>query len=163
MRGSLDEPPVLIQQDREKLCLMLAGSLALGLAIGLLTWSSVGKTLFWGYMASGLFVVLSIGLIARIVRPGYLLLTPHELTCRTIFRIDCYSWNDFASFAVWAPRSFIREPAYFLSDTSPKWQRSRKLLAGATGGIVSFGGGWEEDATEIVDLLEKARARWATI
>ena len=158
MRGTVENPPIIIEQDRIKLGLSLV--IAAGgtlLSAGRL-WAGAGKSEHLEYFLVFLFGALSLYLIYALFRPGRLILAPAGLTWHTGIRTFRYSWDDFASFVIYKPRIFSRQPGYVSADGS----QANKILQGFMGGTDSFGPCWKESTREIVDLLNEARARWGS-
>jgi hypothetical protein len=56
----------------------------------------------------------------------------------------------------YAPNAFSQRPAFVLAETSKRHRISRRF----TDGLGTLGGLWELSASEIVDILNDAQARW---
>ena len=156
MRGTLENPPIILEQDRFKLGLSLTATAGVTLLFAIKLSTGTGRSVFLDSFLILLFGVLSLFLIYSLFRPGCLILEPGGLTWRTGIRTFRYSWNDFTNFVIYSPRLFSRQPGCVYADGS----QGNKIIRGLTGGIDSFGPCWKEPASEIVDLLNKARARW---
>ena len=156
MHGTLDDPPIIIEQDKAKITSLLVTCVAFCLFFGLLAWSGTSRSVFWGYVAAAIFGVGALLLIVQLVRPGVLIVDRDGLTCRLLFNAVRYRWDDIASFVTHAPNAFSQRPAFVLAESSKRHPISRKL----TGGLGTLGALWELSASEIVDILNDAKARW---
>lgn len=154
VEGSLDDPPIVLRQDRLKLSLMF---LACAAVVGLLLlppWSANSTGRLAALAFFGLCSAIS-GLMA--VRPSLLILEPDALTWRAMWRTFEYPWNAFARFYVLSgPRRFTVVVGEFAHKGPPKpaW---RRFLTGS----VELGSLWELPPQRVADVLNEARARWA--
>jgi hypothetical protein len=155
MRGTFENPPIILQQDRIKLGLSLVIAAGGALLFAFRLSADAGRSVALDSFLLLLFGVLSLYLIYALYRPGHLILEPSELTWYTGIRTFRCSWNDFMSFAIYSPRIFSRQPGCVYADGSQR----NKMLRGLMGATDSFGPCWKESSQEIVDLLNKARER----
>lgn len=153
MVGTMSTEPVTIRQDRLKLTLtftVLAGLtavLAAGAAI-----ASYLRAELWAYLGVTFLAPLALaGAVAATAaawsfyRPGSLKLDDHALIYRAYWYERVYRRSDIEEFYVSTPTSRSRVPACALKS----------------GRHVSFGRAWCGDASDIVERLSAARARWA--
>lgn len=154
VEGSLDDPPIVLRQDRLKLSLMCLAFLVVGgllLLVPVRTYSA-WHLIFLGFL--GLGAVMS-ALMA--ISPTTLILDPRGLVWRTAFRTFDHPWSDFAGFRVSPRRGLWTVVKVELSDAFRAKSRWRFLLKGG----VELGSFWELPPQRIVDVLNEARARWA--
>src|ERR1700758_5292708 len=104
MRGALNDPPIILEQDRAKLALMLIVLIGFTLIVALSLRSGVVRSVIWSYVAATVLGALSLFFLYALFRPGRLILDPDGLTWRTSVRTFRYSWTDFSNFIVWSPR-----------------------------------------------------------
>jgi hypothetical protein len=156
MLGTLDNPPITLQQDPVKIALLLVFCVFAAMLAGLLLWTGNARSVYWGYVLLLMFGVGAFMLAWSLVRPGTITLGRSGLTYSTPFRFFQYEWGDFDKFIVWSPRWPNKYPAFVYSRSSNRDRLGRTL----TGGIGSFGGCWELPVSEMVQLLNNAHARW---
>jgi hypothetical protein len=147
MRGSLDQPPVIVVASRWKFVLYLL--IAIGFtAIGL--WQVLTETpLWWAYLSIAFFGFGCIVFAAQLVRPAQLVIAPEGVTWSILWRTDRFAWWQIGPFWPQAVTTFSRHV----------WFDLRKTRDGATR-AGSFGTGWEMPVAELCDLLNAARERW---
>ena len=154
VEGSLDDPPIVLRQDRLKLSLMFLAVAAVTSLLLLPPWgpNSTGRLVALGFF--GLCSAIS-GLMA--VRPSLLILDPHGLIWCQTFRTFEYPWSAFTRFYVLSrPRRFTAVVGEFTHEGPPKpgW---RRFLTGS----LELGSLWELPPQRVADVLNEARARWA--
>jgi hypothetical protein len=154
VEGSLDDPPIVLRQDRLKLSLMF---LALAAVTGLLLLPP------WGPNSTGRLVALGfLGLCSTIsglmtVRPTLLILEPDGLTLRLMWRTFEYPWSAFTRFYVLSrPRRSTVVVGEFTHEGPPKPAWRRRLI-----GRLELGSFWELPPQRVTDVLNEARSRWA--
>jgi hypothetical protein len=147
VKGTLDDPPVVIWQDRLEQSLICVAIAALA------------TFLYWRFPSSGTDSSILAGLFAAsmgwsaVVRTG-LVLTPKGLAWRTGFRTFNYKWDDFERFFVASGRRQM-VAGVFSEDG-----KRRRLWFLRWAGTTAFGGAWELPPQRIVDVLNEARTRW---
>jgi Bacterial PH domain len=158
MLGTLDNPPIIIEQDKAKISAGIVCSTALFLMVALLQWNGASRSIEWGYVLVAIFGTLTLGLAVQLFRPGRLVIDRNGVSCRLLLNTTRYPWEDIASFATYSRNAFSRVPAILLAESSKLYPLSRRL----TGGLSPLGGLWELSTPEIVDILNEARKRWGT-
>ena len=154
VEGSLDDPPIVLRQDRLKLSLLCLGFTLVGaliLLIPVLVYTP-WHLIFLGFLGLG---IVMFGAMA--VRPATLILDPHGLIWRQTFRTFEYPWSAFARFYLLSrPRRFTVVAGEFAHQGPPKpaW---RRFLTGS----LELGSFWELPPQRVADVLNEARARWA--
>lgn len=149
VEGTVDDPPIVIWQDRLKVSAM---SLALAVLAAIFYGMGSGSAarVFWPIllgMTAALFGWMAI------VR-NCLILTPEGLTWRTAFHTFNYEWSDFERFVVALGRT--KMVAGVLSES---YKRRQSWFWHWTGRWM-FGGFWELPQQQIVDVLNRARTHW---
>jgi hypothetical protein len=155
MLGTLQNPPIILAQDRVKLSLLLIagiGFVALILTIG------IARSVFLTYAGLVLFGLGSMLVAWSIVRPATIVLDQSGIAYRSRMRTVQYEWQDFAEFFIWSPRWPVKFAGFVYSETSRRDRIGRAI----NGGIGSFGGSWELPVSEMVDLLNQAHGRWGS-
>lgn len=117
-----------------------------------------------GYLGIAFFG-LGIPIFAwRLIRPDTLIMAPNGITWRNGFRTSHWQWSDLQSFRAYlpAPRTTSKHLGFDFTDSYYAQNRQlRNKVKAMTGVEGSFGGDWELSATDLADLLNKARIRWA--
>lgn len=161
MQGSLDMPPIVIRSSRTMAALMFlisAGFVATGAFM--LRISTQDRWIAWLVMG---FFGLGLPLFAwRFIRPDMLTLAPGGITWRSIFRTGHWNWDDVRGFRPYkpSPKTISKHVGFDFTAGYGVQAQSRHLAKALTGVEGSLGSGWELDAAELCDLLDKARARW---
>jgi hypothetical protein len=166
MRGNLDNPPVVVRTSRWKALWGLLGSIFfVGAAIAILR-DPAKQSHFWIAYAGAAFFGLGIPIfIALLLRPHTLEIGPSGLVWRNLFRTESFRWRDVRDFRPYRPSAKVITPAIgfdFADDYKPQQRRFRWVVRQCTGVAGSLGSGWELNAAELANLLNAARARWAT-
>ncbi|MDO8976839.1 hypothetical protein [Reyranella sp.] len=154
VEGSLDDPPIVLRQDRLKLSLICLGLTVVGGLILLIPVRvySAWHLIFLGFLGLG---IVTGGAMA--VRPATLILDPHGLIWRPTFRTFEYPWSAFARFYVLSrPRRFTVVVGEFTHEGPPKPAWRRRLT-----GRLELGSLWELPPQRVADVLNEARSRWA--
>lgn len=154
VEGSLDDPPIVLRQDRLKLSLLCLGLTVVGGLVLLIPVRvyTPWHLIFLGFLGLG---IVTFGAMA--VRPATLILDPHGLIWRQTFRTFAYPWSAFARFrALSRPRRSTVVVGEFRHEGPPKpaW---RRFLTGNA----EFGSFWELPPQRVADVLNEARVRWA--
>jgi hypothetical protein len=163
MLGSLDAPPAIIRSSRRNSALMLLIAAAF-IAIGalMLRDPKQSATVSWLIM---IFFGAGIPLFAlRLIRPDALTLAPDGITLRNSLRTTNFSWADVQNFRAYRPTSMTisKHLGFDFTDSYRAMHGGAYGLAKTLTGVEgSFGGGWEIGATDLAELLNEARARWA--
>ena len=161
MRGSLDQPPIVIRASRWKsalyllICALFAGIGAFALVLEGARWS-----LWWAYVSIVCFGAGAILFAWRFVRPDSLVLSPQGIEWRSLWRTNRWSWREVIGFRVVPLGPATRQVGFDFTPDYPRSQRLRRINAGLVGIEGSFGGGWELGATKLCELLAAARAKW---
>jgi hypothetical protein len=154
MQGSLNEPPIIIRQDRAKLGLMVlvAGVLTLilygFLAAGMLQGDTLGQHAF--VIA---FALLTLFGVWKLLNPGSLIIGPAGLDWRTSLGGYHYEWTDFDGFAVFSG-PYLRQASAKYSNRCTKYRVARMWNLGTLGSC------WELSPAEVVSVLNAARQKW---
>ena len=156
MQGTLDDPPIVVQQDRLKIFLVLLFAIGMTIFSFLMLWTGTAKSLTWAYIMSVWFVILTLIVAVWLLRPWRLTLDRSGLRRSTIWRATHYEWNDFSGFVTFSPSLFLRQPGGLLSKSCPKWRIGRRFA----GDLVTLGSCWEMSPSEIVELLNRGLQRW---
>jgi len=154
VEGSLDDPPIVLRQDRLKLSLMFLACAAVTGLLLLPPWgpNSTGRLVALGFF--GLCSAIS-GLMAA--RPSLLILGPDGLTWRAMWRTFEYPWSAFARFYVFSRKGWLHGVAAELAHEGPPKAAWRRFLTGS----LDLGSFWELPPQRVADVLNEARARWA--
>ena len=126
MRGTFENPPIIIEQDRVKLGLSLAIAVVGALFSAWRLWTGAGKNEHLMFFLVFLFGALSLYLIYALFHPGRLTLEPGGLTWYTGIRSFRYSWSDFSSFVIYKPRIFCGSRATS-APTAPRETKSFRV------------------------------------
>jgi hypothetical protein len=163
MHGTLDNPPIIIEQDKGKTFLFVVVLVLLSYVLGAVILKAeqvepqpVG---FGGYVFATFFVGMTLWFVVRLVCPGRLIVDRDGLTIRLPLHSSRYSWEDIAGFVTSKPGRFSRAPAFILAESSKRHQISRRF----TGDRRPLGSFWEFSASELVDILNDARKRWGRV
>ncbi len=157
MQGTLDDPPIVIRQDRHKIFLLLLVCLVLAAVSGTDLFESGARDLAWhGFVVATLLACAAM-VAWNLAHPGSLTLDRNGLTWKNMWRSFRYDWNEFDGFEVYAPVAWRQWPGCVFSAAHRK-QRQSQL---PTSGRGSFGGNWEMKAKDVVALLNEARRRWS--
>lgn len=157
MRGSLDDPPIIIVTSRSKFLRALATCVAFATA-GIFMVRDGNADGYWITGFFGLGVVVALW---RIWVPAHLELSPEHLLWFTGNKTICYRWIEFQDFVPFRPAKFsthvgfILAPGSRLKTSLSDWSRRTFSVSG------SFGGGWEIRAPDLIELLNKAQKRWS--
>lgn len=157
MKGSLNAPPIIVTQSAGKWFLLT-------LPLALLTFVCVLASIFvlvWSllFMDAVLGGLLALAVVL-ILRRGTLMLAPDGITWKVPMSGETrtYSWRDVSDFSVSRlryPRSLLPRVRFLHSKISEEEQPSFR-----TGTLTYLGPLWEIQATQLCDLLIRARARW---
>ena len=162
MRGTLEQPPIVVRQTRLKLVLTTVFGVAATLAFGWsLSTDLVNESWVYVIMVINtiLFALGTFMSVLAIIRPGTLTLDETGVTWRQFARTTHFDWKDFAYFRLWSPRPFadVNQAAFVYADDCPKHRLGRKL----TRNVGSFGVCWELSPSELVFLLDAAHTHWS--
>ncbi len=149
VEGSLDDPPIVLRQDRMKLvalCLIFAVLAALMFCIE--PWEPPIARFFLPTLLGAGALLFAWCAIFR----ATLTLDASGLVWRTGFRTVKYEWQDFTGFFV----DFFNWQKYVGIEFSTRYKKYRPGRLN-TGYLGSF---WELPAQKIVDVLNEARTRW---
>ncbi|MDE2500029.1 MAG: hypothetical protein KGL56_07535 [Alphaproteobacteria bacterium] len=164
MQGSLEQPPVIVTQDRLKLALLILLFAGLTVMLGLGAWiSSFLRSAVWAYLGLSFLAPLALACAVAaaasgwsFLHPGSITLDPEGLTYRAYWYVRRHRWRDIAEFVVFAPSSRTRTPGCIFVEGYTGHQIGR----GIAGRHASFGHGWEIGAADMVELLKAAKETW---
>lgn len=163
MQGSLDQPPITVRSSQSTSLLMLLIAVVLvAIFIQMMKDPEQSRLVVW--LGLVLFAACIPLFAWRLIRPDILILAPDGITWRSLLRTVHWSWDDVQGFRAYKPApkaiskhvGFDFTPSYHAGSSGLR--QAAKALTGVEG---SLGGGWEIDAAELADLLNRARARWA--
>lgn len=152
VEGSLDDPPIVLRQDRLKTWLMCLGSLCF---VGV-CWvvAQDQRTFTMIDLGMWFFGLSAVSLALQAIFPVILILDPAGIVMRRLFREYEYPWGDFDSF-----RSIsIRRSRLVVGVPSAACQAKRGWRR--IFGPPSFGLLWELPTERVVKVLNEARTRW---
>ena len=148
MRGSLDQPPIVLRTDRRRALLRL---LVLAVFASILSpvartdWMSNG----WAWTVIGIFGLLALASLWELVWPGRLVITPEGIELRDLWRRGRWTWAEARWFRPAANR-FYRFVGF--DDAREPSRRG--------GAINDLNQDWELAPADLAELLNRARARW---
>jgi hypothetical protein len=164
MQGSLDAPPIAIRSSRGNSALMLLIA-AVFVAIGAFMLRDPKENAVISYLIM-IFFGAGIPIFGwRLIRPDALTLAPDGIRWRSVFRTAQWTWDDLQNFRAYAPtgKTISKHLGFDFTDSYHARRggpyRATKAITGVEG---SLGAGWEFSAADLAELLNKARARWAT-
>jgi hypothetical protein len=157
MRGSLDDPPIIIVTSRGKFLLVLAICLAFGIT-GVFMGRDGQTRGDWIAVFFGLGVIVALW---RIWVPARLELSPEHLLWFTGNKAICFRWIEFQDFVPFHPSRFSTHVGYFLAPGSQLKTSVSDWSRGTFGVSGSFGGSWEIGTPDLIELLNTARKRWS--
>jgi hypothetical protein len=159
MKGSLNNPPIVVRGDRGKAAVLLLGC-ALFVAGGMWMALDRGRDGGWGgYLCAGVF---SLGVFVgawQLVFPNWLEISPAGFSTTTLGRTHVTRWADVAEFGI---LRIGRERMVGLNYAPGYAARAglRRTAIALSGMEGSLGGGWEIAAPKLLELLNQAKARW---
>lgn len=154
VEGSLDDPPIVLRQDRLKLSLMCLSFAVVG---GLILLIPVTVYTPWHLIFLGILGLCIVTFGAMVVRPATLILDPHGLIWRQTFRTFEYPWSAFTRFYVLSRRRQLTAVVGEFTHEGPPKPAWRRFLTGS----LELGSLWELPPQRVADVLNEARARWA--
>jgi hypothetical protein len=101
----------------------------------------------------------------RLIRPDILTLAPDGASWRSTFGTACWQWADLQDFRPYKPTSktMSKHIGFDFTDSyRARYGGPCGLGKAMTGVEGSLGTGWELSAAELAELVNQARARWAT-
>jgi hypothetical protein len=129
MLGSLENPPIIIRQDRLKLIVMAFACALFAVAAVLVAPSSRNSLV--AYLFSAGFGLGFLLFIFMATNPGTLVLEPRGLTWKTWLRTFTRSWSDFSKFVAFTPpRSFATQPGCLFAETYRFGHVGARLMGG---------------------------------
>lgn len=149
MRGSLDDPPIIIRTARWKAVLHL-GAVVLVAAI----MSPLARTPLWNnplaFMLYAIFGALAVASVWELVWPGRLVIDAEGFSQRDLWRTRRWSWSEARHFRPAENRFYD-----FVGFDSVPGAAPRR-----TGGIDGLNQDWELEPRALAALMNGARARW---
>jgi hypothetical protein len=131
MQGSLDNPPIVIRQDRFWACwfLLIPAGVIFGFAatISRRGWAHI-SILDYALLVAAILCMLA--MVLSMIRPATLTVSPKGLVWRTFLRTSHFDWVDFVEFGVISRPIFV--PLLPREWAAGKFsRRSRKHLSAA--------------------------------
>ena len=165
MQGSLDQPPIIIRSSQKYSALLLLIAIVFVASfVFMLRDPTINRgTAYFGLVFFGLGIPL---FAWRLIRPDVMTLAPDGITRRSTFRAIHWTWGDVQAFRAYKPTSknVSKHLGFDFTDSYyAKGGRDLRAVKAITGVEGSLGGGWEMNATDLADLLNTARARWANV
>jgi hypothetical protein len=158
MRGSLDQPPVVVTVSRGRWVRLAIGAVVL-VAMGFYLLSQPGNPgaaiLCIGAFGFG----LAVGLV-MLISPPRLEVGPSGVAQTVFWRTRRFAWSEIDNFRTAVIGLNGRVVGFDYLTTSPKGAALRKLNASIAGVQGVFQPGWEIAPQKLADLLNEARARW---
>jgi hypothetical protein len=158
MRGSLDNPPIIIVTSRSKFLLVLATCVAF-MVSGIFMVRD-GRT--DGYWIAGFFGLGVIVALWRVRIPARLELSPEHLLWFTGNKTIRFRWVEIQEFVAWHPVRSSTQVGIIFAPGS-------RLDTSATGFMLrafdvsgSLGGSWEIKTSDLIRMLNTARERWGS-
>ena len=152
MQGSVDNPPIIVQSSRARAVwqLSLSGCLA---GWGLYQWLSTSQTpSAAAAMVTGLAALMLAYAAQKLIKPDVLELSPKGLHYKIAWRNRRFHWNEIGIFREdRRPYGWPRLKTVVFScnpDDPDKFYR------------VELGNQWEIDNKSLVEILDRAHARW---
>ncbi|HUJ03458.1 MAG TPA: hypothetical protein VLW75_07480 [Rhizomicrobium sp.] len=158
MKYDLDRSPVVIRSSRVKMLLaFIACSVFAAIGADMTSNESMSRA---GYVIAGIFGLGMLFAVFAFVRPAWLELSPKGLRFFTRRKIECYSWDDFHVFRIYAPGTFSRHVGYILAPQSLRNTKATAIVRRMFGIDGGFGGGWTIGARDLANLLIRAKEKW---
>ena len=165
MRGSLDNPPIVVAISRWLPGLMMP----LPMAITVFSiWMIMYDPSEWrSYLFAGIFGGFTFFVVRRFLSPPRLEISAQGLGWFKNGTVVRYDWQDFADFRAYLPnRGFFENVGYDYAPDSPKRRMMPTFALAivpyvAAGVDCGFGGPWEIPADDVASLLNQARAKWS--
>jgi len=165
MRGSLDQPPIIVVVPRaQSVWLLIVCLILLAISVLLSRGWPPPETLFYPY--SGV-IFFGIGLVAGvfgILRPPMMIIGPEGIRRYSAMQKNpvTYHWQDIDHFATWnlwtrGGKYTCTGFAYSKKISKGPLSRAGKFLSGVD---VNLGSGWGMRPKELCELLNSALARW---
>lgn len=153
VEGSVDDPPIVLRQDRLKLWLLCLVCLCFVGMSWVLPPSRHTFTIDLGMWFFGLGAML---LALQAMFPVIVILDPAGIVVRTLFRTYENPWSDFDGFrSIWIRRSRL---VVGVPSAAYRAKRGWRRFLGPP----SVGSLWELPTERVVEVLNEARARWGT-
>lgn len=158
MKGSLDNPPIIICASRWKSAfylLICSGFVAIDAAALI----AVRPQPWWAWLG---LVFFGFGIplfLWRFVRPDTLELSPEGILWRSLWRVSSWSWGEVTGFRPIVVSLASRHVGFDFTDRKVATQL-RAINAGLAGMEGSLGAGWELGPERLAELLNSARAKW---
>jgi uncharacterized membrane protein YhaH (DUF805 family) len=157
VKGSLDEPPILVTANRARAVWLVAGSAVL-LTFGALGVSSgVNAATLFSMALFGLFGAMGLWML---IAPSQLEIGPAGLKQRVLWRTSRYAWTDIYDFRPTTVGLFRKTVGFDFLKPNPGRDGLRKFNSAMTGVQAVLQSGWELDPGALAALLNQARERW---
>jgi len=155
VEGSVDDPPIVMRQDRMKYSAWFLGGCSLLAFILLVPEVRYSTGTIVGLSFLGVLTAF-FGLMAAI--PATLVLDSEGLEWRLLFRTIRFGWDDFRGFYTDRSRGLIMHVNGDMSEAFVA--RSGRL--GGLARKLDLGSFWELPAARVVEVLNEALVRWGT-
>jgi hypothetical protein len=162
VRGSLDKPPIVVTTSYWKTFAYFAGN-SVFVLIGILMISTEDAAwVDWvvGFFAA-FFGVGALAMIAQMVAPPSLTLTPEGVSWSTGFKTVHHGWRDIHEFRVYRiPGTSTTMVGFDYRPDYPEYLKLRKFNKRLMNVEGALGMSWSISNAALADLLNDARARW---
>jgi len=161
VRGTLDQPPIIVTASLWKTFAYLAISFVFVLLGILMIFTEGAGLIVWvGWMWVAFFGLGTLVMIARTVAPPILTLSPDGVSCFTGLKTVQYGWRDVHNFRVFRVSLSTKMVGFDFRPDFPKHAGIRRLNKSVFGFEGAFGPGWRISNAALAELLDSARARW---
>lgn len=159
MKGSLDEPPIVIRGSRWKAALLTFGA-ALFVVIGsrmVRDPDGAARDQMFGWAGILFFGFCAVAGAWQVFRPTQLEISPRGLSITTPFRPKVYPrWADIGPFRVWSHRG----AKMVVFDAVSEGGLLESVNSDLSGSNQALGGAWAIAPEDLARLLNEAKARW---
>lgn len=162
VKGSLEQPPIVLQVQRHKMVVAIAGSIAF-VALGL--WILQRPEVSMKGLIGGVASVLVFGIFAligvfKLFRPDRMELSPAGLRyIGYTGKATDLPWTEISGFRLWRYRS-TTTVVFDVAERARAQVRGRQLNRFVAGADVGLPSGWPLGAQDLMKLLSEAKARW---
>ena len=158
MKGTLDEPPIVLRGRRAGGVWMLILS-AIFIAGGFLMLSS-GQSPAMAILIIGFFGLIAVFGLVTMVSPARLEIGPTGLVQKVLWRTTTLAWADVHHFRPAKLMSSRMVGFDYVNGPPPERERLASMSMAAAGVHGALPTGWEVGPNRLSDLLNEARRRW---
>jgi hypothetical protein len=158
MKGSLDQPPVIIYVSTWKMILGLLGSVMF-VAIAVVL-NKIGRGGVLMDLCGLFFAAVGLRYLLVLIFRSRFEISPTGILWFKGYRTFKYRWSDIFNFRAIRVSSFTHAVAFDIkpeSSAAPKFRALNRAISGADN---TLGIGWTISPEALADLLNAARARW---